>query len=178
MQRTLTGLGYRLYDTTFNVNSNPADYVGIFLLVIEFYAEFSRYRQLDDDHRFLKNTFRAFLDPQRGEYSENVRHTFYERKEFHRLRPGVGLADVYEEMKSFQKQITAMPTYRAPDPLSTYKDKTNRYKIKISRNFVRDMHNLNPNISRRFIEKYFAVIAQGCIKDASYIKNHRRYGED
>lgn len=130
MQRILVGLGHRIYDTTFNLHSNPVDYVNIFMQILEFFAEYSYYTQLDADPRKINNMFRNFIDTRTGEYSEHVRQSCYERKEYHRLRNGVGLVDMYHEVKGFIKQITAMPTFRAPDPLSTYKDTTNRYKIK------------------------------------------------
>src|SRR3990167_8851722 len=45
--------------------------------------------------------------------------------------------------------------------------------LKVTPKFVRDLQTLDKGIVKIVLDDYFAVIAQGCIKDASYIKNHR-----
>ena len=93
------------------------------------------------------------------------------RKPAVRLRNGTGFNELYREMKQLEEELKKIPVPRFNQcpVLSAYVDKTNKYRIKVSRNFVREMYKLNINEARKCIDNYMFVIARGQLNGRSFI---------
>ncbi len=168
MQKLLDGFAFRYFDLrNYNLNLRVEDYVNVALLFFEFYAEKSTYKwmlELQADR--ILTEYSRFIDPNTLQYSDALRLQCYQRQEIHRVKNGVDLYELGKWLDSFESRVK-MTEFKWSDASIDHKWHANAhdYTIKVSRNFVRDLHDVPTGVAKYVLDKYFYPIARGHIRE-------------
>ena len=149
------------------MNGSIEDYANVCRMFFELYAEYSIYKKpVDEDKNYYMQMFAKFINNNTLLYDDGLRIAAYDRSEVHRIKSGIDFAVLETSLKSFNNGVK-VTTFSYNDPSYDHKfdQKTAKYDIKVSRNFVRDLHDLSANEVKKVFDQYFYPIARGHIKE-------------
>ena len=149
------------------MNLRIEDYVSVALLFFEFYAERSTYKwmlELQADR--ILSEYQRFIDPNTLQYSDALRLSCYQRQEIHRVKNGIDFNEVNKILDAFETRVK-FTEFSWRDASIDHKWHANAqdYRVKVSRNFVRDLHDQSLGVVKFVLDKYFYPIARGHIRE-------------
>jgi hypothetical protein len=182
MQRLISGFAWRYFDEKANIYASNEDYANVVLMILEFFAEVSSFKCLKIEHDHIFQVFQNFANPASQQYEDGRRQKMYERLSVHRCVGGVSLEQMYSEIANFERSLHDVVTYDHSHPYYNYQYHADKglckFKVRINRNFVSDLHQLACNEVKKTIDGYFLPICRGQILRKDFISNNRKYSED